>query len=741
MALASPSIEVVAEIDADLRHVRGTLRATDVDGCALVDPLAALPDPPDDRWALRTWPGRHDRGELSWDEVAPGEIRFTARLPRRYGDTGTVGGLHANGTWLPVLVCDGRLPAARWDVRVSLPPDTLGVLGGAWGVGEVGWTGTAPRASLAVLPHGQATPLGPDVWLATRGAPRRALVDELSRELPRFAPDLRGVVVEGPLRRRLARPGSGVSWVSDRAFRVTPGLRRIHRVAVTRGVAEGLLAEPDPLIRSVIAAHHSVAHASALEGLSAARALRWGQWLPQVDALLTSRSMPYYAEILEDVHPGDPVRDDLLEVLSPHWPGTVVLAQVRDRWGDDAAAELGTRLAAGEGLEAAATAAGVDAAWLGSLRSDYPRDQDYLLEVGDDSVRVRRDAPPGAPAEVVTVRVDGTEHALLLEPGERARVGLDAPPDRVVLDPAAHLRQVSRRGDRWPPVYRVTLSSWISALHMDPLWAVASGTMTLRRRDDTHNLWIGSVYTNSSSLLGVQASYLRKAGPLLDGYSRRHAVSAWVSPALLRPSYAATEGGDVAVGAGVSWRWETRTDPDFPLRGHRLRVAADGGFVPGSWRSWLTLRGQAIGVVSPHPRWALVTRLGAATARGDVEHRLLSLGGLGSLRSLPACFETGTGRLTVATELRWAPIRHASIPALIVWGSELQLTAGAELGGVWREDAWHTAAGVTAGASVLGDLLGVDTSMIGVTTGWPVGAWGLDAPQRPQLFVRWGQAF
>src|SRR5690606_9753848 len=136
-----------------------------------------------------------------------------------------------------------------------------------------------------------------------------------------------GVIVEAPLRRRLTYAGPGLAYVSDRAFRLTPGFQRYHRVPVLRGVVAALLAEPDPFERELAAAALTRHRADALGAGSARGLLGAFAWIPQIDALLSSRRMAFYGEILGTTHPTDPVRDDLVEVLDPHTPGAVVVAQ------------------------------------------------------------------------------------------------------------------------------------------------------------------------------------------------------------------------------------------------------------------------------------------------------------------------------------------------------------------------------------------------------------------------------
>ena len=69
----------------------------------LIDPLAVLPVPPDDRTLFRTFPGKADPGRLEWHEDGD-HLVFSARLPKRYGAVGALpgDGLWGDGGWYPV---------------------------------------------------------------------------------------------------------------------------------------------------------------------------------------------------------------------------------------------------------------------------------------------------------------------------------------------------------------------------------------------------------------------------------------------------------------------------------------------------------------------------------------------------------------------------------------------------------------------------------------------------------------
>lgn len=749
-------VTIRATVADDLRSVRGTITwVTPPD--TVVDPLAAVPDPVDDLFSLRTFPGAASRGRVEWTP----DGTFLATLPRRFGDLGTTAhGLFANGGWYPQARTERGLETQNWQVTLTLPPGITGAVGDTVGSGTLHWEGAGERASIAAVRRGRVTALSAEthhISLLTQGAPRRWLVRELQDQLALLPDPLSGVAVQAPLRRRLTRHGPGLAYVSDRAFRLTAGTRFAHRKAVTRGVVTAWVAPADHLHRELAAAALGALHAERAAGLDTDRLLGAFRWVPQVNALLSSQRTPFFAEILGRVHPGDPVADDLTEVHAPHTPGAAVYAQLDDRYGDGTGRCVGGGLLAADPVTVVLAACGLAPDALDGWRA-RPTTQDYALTVHRDRVTVDRQVAATAAAEAVVVRIDGEDHTVLAPPGRTDIPASD--PRTVVIDPARHTAQTSRRGDAWPPRYDVTLSGWISAINIRRLQIFGSGTATLRRLGDTKNVGIGTIAHSRADLVSVHAGYVRSAGQLLDGWRRPHRLRVGVGTGILDPAFAATDGLALALDGSAGWAHDTRISGDFPLRGHRVSVSAGGGGIPASGATWSAVSADAIGVVSPHPRVALALRAAAAAARSAVPHRLLTLGGPRAMRSIPSlpacpaiaddgtpipCTELATERTVGMVEIRTAPVRGWSIPLLLAWGTELQLTGGFEATAarVGGDPVWAT--GVTAGLLGLGDLLGAEASAVGVTAAWPV-AWHprlveLRRTAVPEIYLRFEQAF
>lgn len=752
-ALAAPEIVIEATIGRDLRTITGRMHIGADRPAALVDPLADLPVPRDDLTLFRTFPGAPAQGTVQWERLDEETWWFYAILPRRYGDVGAIRGhgLFANGAWYPQPIGRDGMPVCDWDVTIALPDGVTAAVGDAIGEGIVRWTGEAERVSLSAIRNGRITPVVEEslqLMVLTRGRPRKRLLRELATNLDAARPvaeSWRGVVVEAPLRRRLARSGVGQAYVSDRAFAVTPGLERFHRVAVTREVVESLLPIADPFERDLVGAAIGWRYANALAGPDAQRVLGLGAWMPGIHALLYDRRMAFVGDVLEEVHPADPIADDLVERFDPHTPGTVVIAQIEDGWGSIAVHALTHELLQGESLPKAAELAAIPPEWLLARRGPYPV-QDYSLDMRGVQVRVLRNAAPDAYEEPVVLLAGERREVWTAGPGPDVYEDVWTDVGAVVIDPDRHLAQTSRLGDRWPPRWLPTFAGWIDTVNVQDRYAEAGLYASLRRSDDTRNLWTGVLYTDQQTLAGAQLAYVRKAGPRLDGLDHAHRFTFAIGPALLDPRFREVDDdGRVVLGASAGWSYDDRVDWIFPIEGRRFSIGVDGGFVPGTEQRWAALRTSATGILSPHPRHAFAGNVQVGIARGDVDHRLLPLGGEGGLRSIPAALVVGTERTLVRAEYRVAPIRNANIPLLLLFGRELQLSGGVELGTAWEGGQPRTAAGATAGTSVTGDWLGFDTAMMGITAGVPLWTEGFvidEAKAHPvEWHLRWAQEF
>lgn len=713
------TIRIDAAVDADLRSVRGTMSFDEA--VALVDPLASLPIPADDRALLRTFPGRIDRGAVKWRrlDAYPNTVRFTTSLPERHGDVGWLRGrgLWANGGWYPQPV--GVPLVASWDVHVSVPEGALGAINGD--TGALRWRGSADRVALAVLADAvisEAAVRGGRIRLLehrpAEPAALRRLASIVEGGWPLLAPpDV--LVVEDLDLARLARAAPGMVYLSDRTFRLFPGLERYHAGIVRRALVHASLPMGDGWERELCA----TALSDAVPAPSPRRILGWFAWNPIVDALLTDGTLPFYDDLFGEAFGGPP---GLWEALDPRIPGAAAARQLDDLRGPGTAEAFARLRLASDSLADTAEKMGIPAEIREAWRLPYPRGQDYAIAGG----RIVRRAPAGAPAEVVRVEVDGAPlGAWIAGPGP-AELPLAPAPRQVRVDPAGHTLQTDRGNDRWPSRWNVVATAGFYSLSPSQGNVDFEAALLFRRQGDTRWLWFGSVAHDAQDLGAIDLGVVRYLGPLVDRRRRQHRLYVSVGGALLDPSFRPTDSGAVALGGGVSYAWDTRTDDLFPRTGHRLGGGVTAGFVPGGGSAWTKVGVGGVKLWSPHPRFAFALRGAAGRASGDVEHRLLALGGAGDVRGIAEDAVLGTEEVSGSLELRTALLRNASVPLGFGWLSELQVSPGLDGGTSWRDGRPSSALAASLGVHTSTDMLGARPTFAGVTVAAPVWTEGFD---------------
>lgn len=749
LAQANPRVVIDAEVGDG--WIRGVLTVADGD-VGLIDPLRDLPAPVDDVTQGRTFRGRPEQGEVRFRDRPDGSVWFHTLLPARYGDLGALDGrIVANGGWYPQPLEDGRLPNVDWDVTLHLPDGVLGVLGDHVGVHTLRWEGTAERVSMAAMREGWATPIsgeGHALVLVTPHRPRPGLVAALHETLPFSAPSghtWRGVIVEAPMRRRLVRPGVGTTFLSDRAWRAFGLARRLHHTSVMRELTASWVARPDPYERSLTAAALGLRFQQQIERKGAWRKLLSFLY-PPADPRANDRTVPFTRELYGFVHVIDPLQDDLAERFAPFTTGPVVVAQLADAWGPEAPIRLGLALLDGASMEDAAAVGLIEPAELEAWRHPYPL-QDYILRLDrtHDATLLQRIAPPDAPPEVVTIRMEDELRVLRVGPGPQSLV-VDTPPgvERVVLDPYRHLDQLSRFGDARPWKLRFGVSGAVTTLNLSDFYFEGWAGFEVRRDNDSHNRWNGRLFHDAESWVGAEIGYVRFEGRSITASSRAHRIGIAIDPTVLDPNFAPLQGSRFAMGTTASYRWDTRNSYLWPLRGSRVAVQATLGFVFDNPVYWLSVRGSAMRLQDLHPRHVIASRAVWGFAVTDLDHRKLPLGGSQALRSLPVDAVLGNVLMGGMMEYRFAPLRQASWWLGPGWLSEIQLAVGVEGGTSLVERDWVGAVGVTAGASVTVDVFGIQPSLMGLTAAWPVWSHGIALerdPWVPQITARATQEF
>ena len=747
-------IFVDAEIRSDLQTVVGTMRV-DGEGIRLVDPQSLLPMPPDDRERRRTFPNGPEKGWIHLESLGDGRYAFHSILPSRYDATGKVPGrgLYANGLWLPQPVTGTALAQVDWVVDVALPSGTVAILNGVAGTGTVRWTGTAERLSIAVIPHAYASfltlPEGQVAVVSDRHISSREtehleaiLADAWpSEDPPNF------MVVVSPLRRRLVRAGHGMLFLSDRALRLTDGLWQYHVSAVRKGLLEaGLTAIGDPFARAFVATALSDARAAQPD---ANRLLGWVSWIPLVDSLLYSGSLPFYSEVFDETYPADPLADDLAELFGPEQqPARAVVRMIDARFGAGTSEQIARQVVAGQPFEAALAAANVPLELVGEWRRARP-DENLHLDVrrepdGTWTAHVEREVTVDAPPIAVPLRINGVESVWQAQNGADDESWTFDTKPKIVVDPQGIVRQSRMDDDRFPTRWTVVVSALPYELDLRDERISAFADVAFRRQYDTRWVYNVTAVTDHEDIVAFDAGVNRYFGPLKDRRARPYRLSLSAGPAFLDPDFRPTDGGNVALGAALIGTWDTRVEDLLPTSGHNVTIATTGGFVPSSDERWTSLSLRALGLAPFAGRVTGAARVVGALATGDVAHRLLTLGGTGDVQAIPTDAVVGDRKVGGAVELRWNAIRNASVPLAILWGSDLQLSAGIDQGVLWSDEQRYSALGWTGGLFLAGDILGAQPAGIG---GWIAGplVWAPDELVEDrsdvQLYIRLTQAF
>ncbi|MCA9569154.1 MAG: hypothetical protein KC656_15000, partial [Myxococcales bacterium] len=427
-------------MERDLRTVHGTLRVPP--GVTLTSPLP-LPLPEDDLTLVRTFPGAVNSGEQSIEAVGDGVFRFTTRLPHRWGTVGTSGkGLYALGGFHPQPLVDGAIGAVDWVVDITLPPGRAGLVGQELGSGTLHWEGRSERVALAVPRRARTwSPEVGEVVVLANGRPRRVFTRQLEKVLPSVPLDRPVVVVEAPMRRRLAATAPGVLFASDRFFQVSFPFVPYHRPALVEGLAAADTLQPHPQLRELVGRAYVLGWEDANTRIGAVRMTRAFAWVPSIDDLLSSRRMAFYGETFRTWNPTDPLLDDVVEHLAHYRHGSSVAAQLELRSDREHLVRVGRALDRGMTLPQALQLTGLDPR-LAPVLTDPAPAQDYVLATGAPFT-VTREAESGQP-EMLEVRVDRSTRVFEMRPGETVSLG---EPSRVVLDPGRRVEQASRTGD------------------------------------------------------------------------------------------------------------------------------------------------------------------------------------------------------------------------------------------------------------------------------------------------------
>ena len=197
--------------------------------------------------------------------------------------------------------------------------------------------------------------------------------------------------------------------------------------------------------------------------------------------------------------------------------------------------------------------------------------------------------------------------------------------------------------------------------------------------------------------------------------------------------------GNIAADMSAGIRWSTQDAWPIKRKGHQFNLVSSTGWIPGYSDDWTSLSstGSVLTPLSGSTVLGYRYKLGFTTA--DVSHRQFPLGGSSAIPGLPVLTYLGQTRALSTLELRYTPVRNASIPLGMAWVTHMQLSGTIDAG--WLDH--QTATGWSAGLAFVADIFGNLPSMLGlwVADSLPFGSIEVSKELPPQLYLRATQNF
>ena len=748
---ATITVHVKAEVSEDFRTITGTFEAAEHPGLTWIDLLSHMPIPKSDRIQQRTFTHLPEAGVVRV-EAEPQTDRprqFHTVLPRRFGANGVVPGrgIFANGLWHPHPVINGRLALVEWVVELSVPDGALGVLNGHYSHDTVSWTGTADRLALSVLPSARIQEFkvrdGVTFTLIDQGVPRH------TRDLRTIAIAMTGVamdtatsfvVIETPMRRRLVRNGPHTLFMSDRALRVTPPDWQTHIPTVRKGLQIASLGIEDPWVRGLVG---GVLENAVFEVPRARDLVQWRSWWPSIDAYLYDGRIAFARETFAEGWLSDSVRDDPLEMMEAPSPPTTAAAKLEALYGDETLQTWATAVASGSSLSDASTLTQIPLEAFEDWRR-HPEPEDVSVTVdrnrGDWLVKITREAAPNTPIEPIHFVLDGESRTWTTKRGpDTLELKREKKPKKIWVDPDVKVYQLDRSNDVWPRPWNVTVDANWAEFNFQQERITANAFLIGRRLHTSRWLHFLRASTNPIETASVHYNIGYGFGRLTDRRNRIFRASFGPGISWLNEDFRHLQTGKNAIDIRAGFRVDTRDAFPISTKGYRIATEASYGFIPGHTDDWITTRVQMVLLSRMGPGLVLANQAKMGITNSDVAHRKLTLGGGDGIQGLPIDTKIGRRRAITATEIRYMPIRDASIPMWLWWATKLQLSASLETGIVDET----TAMGWTTGIAAAIDFWGQQSYLFGL---WMADTlhhnrWSTTRAVAPQYYLRLEQAF
>jgi hypothetical protein len=521
-------------------------------------------------------------------------LRFQTVVPYRFGSFGHFDGqLTLVGGWYPYLAAlapDGGWqvnaapPLANFTVELNVDPQRDVVLNGTYFpqthrvMVQVEAVHYLSLVAAPDLLRAETDAAGTRVVLLRR-PPRRtsrislepepteillAAAQSILEQRPAALPPLprEVVMVEAPLRLRLAAAGEGAVLVSDRMLKVHWLLRPYHEMQLAQAMYAALL-RPELAAREPSADYPWVS-----EGLSRVLAARYSaaaypdtrsvqDWIELfnifaiVDRFETAPKIPFVDTFFERARQTDELHEQITTFNNALPPGHVILGKLRQLLGDAAFDRVVDHCLAAPTpfRECAAQESGRDLdAFFAQWLQDYP-DINYALadvrlnDRDDDAfisrVTVERQASRAVqePVDVRFRSIGGQDVTLRWNASAAAGDLTVVTPRRVrqvVIDPDRKLIETTRADNLWPPEPQIVLDT--AEVEITSTEFGISGLVVGRPRYDYRkDLAVAGFYTNRSIGVDVGARY--HWGAQIDPTLYRHNVYAFYGVQALDRSF------------------------------------------------------------------------------------------------------------------------------------------------------------------------------------------------------------
>jgi hypothetical protein len=713
--------------------------------------------------------------------LGPGErtsFQLTCRLniPEKFGSFGVYRGvLTLSGGWYPYVPAyfddekgfrSDELPPQS-DFSVRLKTDLEPVLAGRFskkveihGAREISlWASHKLIRKDLAQRHGKVS----IVYSESARVASESLEELTVRwlEFVQRQPDLQSgnpeqVIAVSPLRDSLVMKGEGVTFVSDRAFKVFSGLRQYHTTPIVHGLFYQLVL-PSASARESSRDYHWVSDAiawrwterfardAAFESVDARSLgpIRHLSFLFAVDRAVYAPQFAFFDVFYNYIYPYDPVRDDALTFNHERPFGRTIYAHIEDALGE----EIADRSAV-EYLDAAPqsflshleTVAKRELAPLYKQWSEPRPDVNYRLgkrtvaktENGYHySAEVLRESDTGIvePVEFYFQTEDGKSERLIWNGGEDRHVFEFDTHQKVKvmeIDPRRRLLETHLSDNRKPPRYKVVLTDYVVDFDFNENQPTGYIAAQFRRSYGGANRYNASAYYTVDSY-GMSLSFTRLFGRLIDRLRLSHGMNIGYSFSRISEDFAAVRDpvtGDLSgVKIGneefmstlrLSYLFEDQLSLTNPLRGGGGGISVawgneylggDSNFVQG------TLSGSWILPFHPSHFVALRGALGVSGPDSIPSRAQFSLGGIDGMRGLSINDEHFRGRyiLITSAEYRHLLLSDVDWNLLLFRVRDVQGALFTDAGRVTDslQDAAERAAGFSTRHTGFGDLFDV----------------------------------